>query len=372
MHFTIERASLLAVLNHVHTVVERRNTIPILSNVLINAADNQIQLTATDMDLTVEEQAAASVLTEGGTTLSAHMLYDIVRRLPDGTQVELKVETENQRCKVSAGRSTFELPTLPREDFPMIRHDDLTQKIAIKAGDLKTLIDRTKFAISTEETRYYLNGIYLESFDADGVSSLRAVATDGHRLAKCEIPMELNGHTVSGVIIPRKTVGELAKLVEGKEDALELSVSETKIRIKKDSMTLTSKLIDGTFPDYQRVIPSNNDKTLTVDPGLLNKAVDRVSVVSTDRSRGVKFSLSEAALGLQSSSAEMGTANEEIEASYTGDQVSLGFNAKYLTDILGQVGGDAVIFHLSDSASPVLVQNPSDDQSVFVLMPMRV
>ncbi len=372
MHLTIERAQLLSVLSHVHSVVEKRHTVPILSNVLIEAQGQTLTFTATDMDLTVEERAAANISQDGATTLSAHMLYDIVRKLADGSQVEMRLDPENEQCHIAAGRSSFELPTLPRDGFPSIRNDDMPEPLGVAGPDLKQLIERTRFAISTEETRYYLNGIYLESFEQDGTTGLRAVATDGHRLAKCEIAMDLHGLTLPGVIVPRKTVGEIYKIVEGEDEALELSVSETKIRLKRGDMTLTSKLIDGNFPDYQRVIPANNEKLLSCDPKALAKAVDRVSVVSTDRSRGVKFGLDAGAMSLQSNSAGIGSAFEELEVSYNADPLTVGFNARYLSDILGQLGGEVAHFRLNDSASPVVVSDPEDQTSLFVLMPMRV
>ncbi len=372
MHLTIERATLLSVLNHVHSVVEKRNTVPILSNVLIEAQGQRLTFTATDMDLTVEERVEAAISQEGSTTLSAHMLYDIVRKLPDGAQVEMRLDPASQLCSIAAGRSSFELPTLAKEGFPSIPQDDLPEALGVTGQHLKQLIERTRFAISTEETRYYLNGIYLESFQQDGSQGLRAVATDGHRLAKCEIAMELHGLTIPGVIVPRKTVGEIFKMIEDEDETVELSVSETKIRIKQGDLTLTSKLIDGNFPDYQRVIPSQNDKVLSFDPRALAKAVDRVSVVSTDRSRGVKFGLDSASMSLQSNSAGVGSAFEELEVTYSGEAMTVGFNARYLSDILGQLQGEVAEFRLNDSASPVVASDPEDKTALFVLMPMRV
>src|ERR1700677_79267 len=263
MKINVERGAFLKALNHVQSVVERRNTIPILSKVLIEAAKGQLKLTAPDLDIEIVEALPADVLRNGSATAPAHMLYDIVRKLPEGAQVQAELLTgEGGRLAVSAGSSRFELSCLPREDFPQMAAGALPHKFRLAATDLKRIIDKTRFAISTEETRYYLNGIYVHAAKDTQTSVMRAVATDGHRLARYELELPDGASDMPGVIVPRKTIGELRRLLDDAEGAIDIALSDTKILFDTNGVELTSKLIDGTFPDYQRVIPSGNDKAL--------------------------------------------------------------------------------------------------------------
>ncbi|MGB0749541.1 MAG: DNA polymerase III subunit beta [Magnetospiraceae bacterium] len=372
MKITIERASLLKSLGHVQSVVERRNTIPILNNVKLSTQGGRLDLNATDMDLDIVEGAAAEVLTEGATTAPAHTLFDIVRKLPDGAQVELDATGDGDKLVLRAGRSKFSLATLPIEDFPLMSGGELPHEFAMSAGELRGIIDRTRFAISTEETRYYLNGIYVHAAKGPQGDVLRAVATDGHRLASVDCVLPSGAAEIPGVIVPRKTVTELRKLLEDAAGDVMVSLSETKIRFRFDDSVLTSKLIDGTFPDYQRVIPANNDKALEVDTRLMEEAVDRVSAISTEKSRAIKLSMKENTLILSANSPESGTATEEIEVSYTAEAMDAGFNSRYLLDIIHQIEGETMRFSLADGASPTLAQDTSDGSALYVLMPMRV
>jgi DNA polymerase III subunit beta len=372
MKLTIERGALLKSLGHVQNVVERRNTIPILSNVLLEASANALGLTATDMDLTIVERVPVSVGSKGAATVPAHTLYDIVRKLPEGAQVEIGGDGDGAQATVRAGRSKFTLPTLPREDFPATSGGDLPHRFSLAAKDLRSLIDRSKFAISTEETRYYLNGIYLHVAEAKGGGHLRAVATDGHRLARVEMAAPAGAAGMPGVIVPRKTVGELRKLIDETEEQIEVSLSETRIRFAFDAVTLSSKLIDGNFPDYQRVIPTGNDKTMTVDRRMFAEAVDRVSTIASEKSRAIKISLKKGSMVLSASSPEYGSASEELEIAYDGAPIEIGFNARYLLDITGQLQGTEAEFKLADAASPTLMGDASDASALYVLMPMRV
>jgi len=308
MRITIERASLLKALNHVQSVVERRNTIPILSNVLLNAEKGKLSLTATDLDIEIVESVAADVVRGGATTAPAHTLYDIVRKLPDGSQVQLDFGESDARLTLSAGRSRFQLSALPREDFPALSAGTLPHKFALKPDDLAALIDKTRFAVSTEETRYYLNGIYLHVHQEKNKHFLRAAATDGHRLARYELEAPKGAAGIPGVIVPRKTVNELRKLLEDIDAPVEIAVSDTKIRFALDSVVLTSKLIDGTFPDYERVIPRGNDKILEADTKQFSEAVDRVSTISFEKSRAVKLSLSQGKLAMVVNNPDSGSA----------------------------------------------------------------
>lgn len=371
MKLSIDRAALLRALNHVYSVVERRNTIPILSNVLLKAEGDMLSLITTDMDLEITEAVGATVSTAGSTTAPAHTLYDIVRKLPDDSVVELELNGEGTQMTVTAGRSRFKLSCLPTADFPEIGAGELPTEIQIPAGDMRALIDRTRFAMSTEETRYYLNGIYLHEADNEGVKVLRAVATDGHRLARFEMPLPDGAQGMDGIIIPRKAINELRKLIDDAADTITVHLSLSKIRFSFDHIVLTSKLIDGTFPDYERVIPQGNDKIVEIDPKIFTKAIDRVSTISDGKSRAVKIALNGKQMTLSASSAESGSATEELEVNGDAD-LEIGFNAKYLLDITSQIEGEGCRLTLADAASPTIIQDNSDPSALYVLMPLRV
>jgi DNA polymerase-3 subunit beta len=356
----------------VHRVVERRNTIPILANVLLRAEKSKLALKATDLDLEVNETIAAEVSPGGSTTVPAHMIYDIVRKLPDGAQVVLEATGDRAVLTIRAGRSRFTLQTLPESDFPDLNAGDMTHKFSLPAADLKRMIDKTQFAISTEETRYYLNGIYLHTVTSGKSETLRAVATDGHRLAQFEIPSPSGAHGMPGVIVPRKTVGEVQRLIDGSDTDVVIELSQAKIRFTIGDVVLTSKLIDGTFPDYARVIPLGNDKELKVDKNEFEHAVDRVSTVSSERGRAVKLSLTGGRLTLSVTNPDSGSATEEIEVDYEADPLDIGFNSRYLLDIAAQIEGETALLKLSDPGSPTLIQDTDAKGALYVLMPMRV
>jgi DNA polymerase-3 subunit beta len=367
MKATIERATLLKSLGHVQSVVERRNTIPILSNVLIEAReDGSIRLMATDLDLQVDESVPANVSQAGAITISAHTFFDIVRKLPEGSQVELSAA--EGKMQVVAGRARFNLSTLPRDDFPVIAEGELPTRFELPAATLRQIIEKTRFAISSEETRYYLMGIFLHVVD----DQMRAAATDGHRLARVTVPRPDGADGMPDVIIPRKCVQELYRLLEELEGTVEISLSPTKIRFGLGSAILTSKLIDGTFPDYNRVIPTGNDKLLKLDPKSFSAGVDRVSTIASEKTRAVKISVDRDKVTLSVTSPENGVATEELAADYGSDGIEIGFNAKYLLDILGEIDGDTVEVHLADAAAPTLLRENDKANALYVLMPMRV
>jgi len=372
MKVTVERAELLKSLGHVHRVVERRNTIPILANVLVRAERSKLSLKATDLDLEVTETIAGEVAPGGSTTVPAHMFYEIVRKLPEGSQIVLEASGDRAVLAIRAGRSRFTLQTLPESDFPDLAAGGMTHKFKLVASDLKRLIDKTQFAISTEETRYYLNGIYLHTAGTAKAQTLRAVATDGHRLAQVDLALPAGAEGMPGVIVPRKTVGEVQRLIEDGEAEIAIELSAGKIRFTIGDVVLTSKLIDGTFPDYARVIPVGNDKELRVDKAAFANAVDRVSTVSSERGRAVKLSLSAGKLMLSVTNPDSGSANEELEVEYEADPIDIGFNSRYLLDIAGQVDGEVAVLRLADPGSPTLIQDKDVTSAVYVLMPMRV
>jgi len=367
MKATIERATLLKSLGHVQSVVERRNTIPILSNVLIEARDDgSIRLMATDLDLQVDESVPAQVALAGATTVSAHTFFDIVRKLPEGSQVELSAS--EGKMQVVAGRARFNLSTLPRDDFPVIAEGDLPTRFELPAATLRQIIDKTRFAISSEETRYYLMGIFLHVAD----DKLKAAATDGHRLARVTVDKPEGADGMPDVIVPKKCVVELRKLLDEVDGTAEVSLSPTKIRFGLGSAVLTSKLIDGTFPDYNRVIPTANDKLLRLDPKSFMAGVDRVATIASEKTRAVKMAVDRDKITLSVTSPENGLAVEEIAADYGSDNIEIGFNARYLIDILAQIEGDTVEVHLADAAAPTLLRESDKSNALYVLMPMRV
>jgi DNA polymerase III subunit beta len=370
MKAVIERATLLKCLGHVQSVVERRNTIPILSNVLIEAgADNSIRMMATDLDLQINETVEAQVETAGAVTVAAHTLFDIARKLPEGSQVSLAAS--DGKMQIVAARSRFNLSTLPRDDFPVIAEGDLPTKFELPAATLRQIIDKTRFAISTEETRYYLNGIFFHVAD-DGGPVLKAAATDGHRLARVTVAQPEGAEAMPDIIIPRKCIAELRKLLDEVEGSVDITLSASKIRFGLGAAVLTSKLIDGTFPDYSRVIPTGNDKLLKIDPKSLMEGVDRVATIASEKTRAVKIAVEADKVTLSVTSPENGTAAEEVPGDYSSEPVEIGFNARYLMDILAQLEGDAVEVHLADSAAPTLIRENDKSAALYVLMPMRV
>jgi DNA polymerase-3 subunit beta len=372
MKFSIERAALLKAVAQAQSVVERRNTIPILANVLIEAQDSDVRFRATDLDIEVVDRADAQVERAGATTVSAVLLHEIVRKLPDGSLVTLTDDGAKGRLTVEAGRSNFSLATLPKEDFPVMATSEYSSNFSAPAVVLRRLFDKSKFAISTEETRYYLNGVYMHISDSDGGKVLRCVATDGHLLARIDAELPSGAAEMPGVIVPRKTVGELRKLLDDDEAKIAVSVSETKIRFATPDITLTSKVIDGTFPDYTRVIPQGNTRKLEVDAAEFAKAVDRVATVSSERSRAVKLTLAEDKLILSVNAPDSGAAEEELAVAYGDEHLEIGFNAKYLLEIANQVDRENAVFMFNSSGDPTLMREGNDTSAVYVVMPMRV
>jgi len=374
MKLKADRASLLKALAHVQSVVEKRNTIPILANVMLTVHDGKLTLTATDMEIAIVEDVPASTTRNGACTAPAATLYEIVRKLPEAAEVELEHPGGDAQLTLRSGRYDTRLVVLPTEDFPSMTAGSLPHRFSLSALQLRGLIDRTRFAISTEETRYYLNGIYLHAAESDGVRVLRAVATDGHRLARVEEPLPEGAGSMPGVIIPRKTIAELRKLLEEMSGNVEVGLSDTRIQFHVDAVMLTSKLIDGTFPEYERVIPRGNDKVLRVGKKDFADAVGRVAAISTERSRPVKLSMQRDRLELSASSPEQGTATEELDAervSYEAGPLEIGFQARYLNDITDQIG-EQVEFRFADGSAPTVVMDSADASALYVLMPMRV
>jgi DNA polymerase-3 subunit beta len=377
MKLTIERAALLKALGHVQSVVERRNTIPILSNVLLTASQTGLAFSATDLDMEIIDETEARVEAAGQITAPAHTLYEIVRKLPEGAEVSLSYTGDDPRLAVRAGRYRVNLPVLPAGDFPMMSSDGLSGQVGVDTNGMMRLIDKTRFAISTEETRYYLTGIYLHTLIEDGRALLRAVATDGHRLALAEMPAPEGVTGLPGVIVPRKTIQEARRLMEDTGENLEFQLSPQKIRFDFGRAALTSKVIDGSFPDYTRVIPKENNRVMTVDNALFAQAVDRVATISSEKSRSVKLGVEAGRITMTVRNMETGQAVEELEVDYDGEPFEIGFNARYLMDVSAQIAGETAEFRFADRAAaatmldPVLVLDPTDAGVQYVLMPLR-
>jgi DNA polymerase-3 subunit beta len=372
MKLSIERGALLKAVAQAQSVVERRNTIPILANVLIEAEGDQVSFRATDLIIEVVDKAPAKVERAGATTVPAVILHEIVRKLPDGALVGLTDDPATGRLAVEAGRSNFSLATLPREDFPVMASSEYASNFTAPAPVLRRLFDKSKFAISTEETRYYLNGVYMHIAEGDDGPVLRCVATDGHRLARIDADVPAGAADMHGVIVPRKTVGELRKLLDDDDAEIAVSVSETKVRFATPNITLTSKVIDGTFPDYARVIPTGNTRRLEVDAAEFARAVDRVATVSSERSRAVKLALDEDRLILSVNAPDSGAAEEELTVAYGDERLEIGFNAKYLLEIASQVDRENAVFLFNSAGDPTLMREGNDTSAVYVVMPMRV
>jgi DNA polymerase-3 subunit beta len=370
-NFNIGRGELLKALSHVQSVVEKRGTIPILSNIKIDVVDGSIELTATDMEIAVMDSVPADVSQVGSFTVQAHMLYEIVRKLPDDADVSFVEDKNAQKVNIKAGSAKFSLATLPVDEFPNIGTGILPNSFSISKDECRILIEKTRFAMSNEETRYYLNGVYLHEAESDGLPILRAVATDGHRLSRADVPLPAGAAGITGCIIPRKTIGEIGKLLEDAPAEIKISTSESKIRFEFGNTILFSKLIDGNFPDYNRVIPANNDIILEIGTVLLAKAVDRISVISSEKVRGVKLQMENNIVTVSNPSTDQNQGEEKIEANYAAEPLSVGFNSKYLGDVLGQIESDIVRFALSNGGAS-LVSDPKDDSVIYVIMPMRV
>lgn len=368
MKATIEQSALLKCLGHIQRLVDRRVTVPILANVLLTAERDRLVARGTNMDSEITASVSAQVATNGALTVPAHLLYDIVRKMPAGSQIA--IEQDGETLIVKAGRSRFKVPTLPVSDFPELAMTDGV-RFDLPGADLRRLIGKTQFAISTEETRYYLNGIYLHIAQA-GDFMLRAVATDGHRLARVDAALPDGAEDMPGVIVPRDTVDSIwkGKLFDDAE-TISIEVNASKIAFAAGDLRIVSKLIDGTFPDYGRVIPQNNEKKLVVDKAALEAAVDRVSVVGGKESRAVKMSISTENVELSFRSADFCDAADEIEAEYYDEPIEIGFNHNYVRDILKELGDRAMV-KLGDPGSPTIFRDPDDGSTLFVLMPMRV
>ncbi len=366
MYIRANRDALIRVLNKVGGVVERRHTLPILGNLLISAGDSSVQVTGTDLEVEIRARLSADIEQAGETTLPARKFIDICRAIPDGADIAVKVERE--RAVISSGRSRFTLSTLPAADFPLMDGKTGDQRLEIKQGRLKRLFDKTGFAMAHQDVRYYLNGLLLE-VRAD---RLLAVATDGHRLAKLEEEVSVDVEGTLQLIIPRKTVLEFNRLLGSGDESVRIDLTERMFRAYLDDTILTSKLVDGRFPDYERVIPHASGKTAVVDRDAFRQALLRTSILSNEKYKGVRLSFGEGQLALQAHNPEQEEAEEELELEYGDEPTAVGFNVGYLLDVLGVLEKDKVEIEFTDSNSSAVLRSREDDRETYVVMPMRL
>ena len=375
MEFKINSTDLLKALSHIHGIVEVRHTLPILSNIILEAKDDKLILSSTNLDIYCSDKIKAEVLKSGEVSVSAVTFFEIIKRLPSGSEVLMIMEEDENEITLTCGRSKFNLSTLKTDDFPIISDSDLSTNFVLSADELIRIIDKTKFAVSNEETRYYLNGIFLHKAERNSIQFLRAVATDGHRLAQYDIPLPQGAEDITGIIIPKKTIYELRKVLDDANGDVSVSLNENKIKFSFNDLKVVSKVIDGTFPDYTKVIPQKNDKNFKTNNSDLKNAIDRVSAVAANeesKSKAIKFCIENNSLSLSVESQSKGSANEMIDVNYSGDKVDIGFNSKYIIDICNEVDGDEISISLSDSISPAIILDKTDENLFFVLMPMRI
>tara|TARA_B100000902_G_C27322377_1_gene925579 strand:+ start:3873 stop:5000 length:1128 start_codon:yes stop_codon:yes gene_type:complete len=375
MEIKANSSDLLKALNHIHGIVEVRHTLPILSNIVLSAANNELSLSSTNLDIFCSDKINAEIVTSGEISVPAITFFEIVKRLPSGSDVILSMADEDTELVLKCGRSKFNLSTLKTEDFPILSDRDLLTNFVISADELSRMIDKTKFAISNEETRYYLNGIFFHKAESNSIKFLRAVATDGHRLAQYDIPLPQGADEITGIIIPKKTVFELRKVLDDADGDVNVSLNENKIKFSFNNLKIVSKVIDGTFPDYTKVIPQNNDKKFKTNNSELKNAIDRVSAVAINeetKSKAIKLTIENNKLNLSVESQSKGSAKEEIDISYNNEKVDIGFNSRYLLDICNEVDGDEIDVNLLDSISPAIILDKTDENLFFVLMPMRI
>ncbi len=372
MQFIVKRDNLLKSLNYVQGVVEKKNTLPILSNVLLQLKDKKLSIIATDLDLVFfDEISDVKILSEGSITTSAATLYDIIRKLPSNSDLNFDLKSQN-KLSLKSEKSDFNLVCLPTDNFPTFSDDFENEKIELNKSKFLKLLNKTKISISNDDTRHYLNGIFLHLTEAHGRNFLTGVATDSHRLSSSSIEIDGNSLNFNSLILPRKTVFQLCSLLTENNLKLYMQVSENKIKFNLGEMTLISKVIDGKFPDYKKVIPTGNNKSLVVSSKDFINSIERVTSVSLDKKEGVKLVINKEDMQLSVNSANSGEGNETIKANFNSEKLNISFNSKYLIDIASEVEDEKLKMSLKDSISPVLIEDLADKNSFYVIMPMKI
>ena len=371
MEFTISRNTFLKSLSHAYGIIEKKTTLPILSNILIEAKDSKIRITATDLDIIYTEEIPLQELKkEGSTTTSASIIYDILRKLEPNTKVELFLQSAN-KLKLVSGNSKFNLLCLSPDNFPLSDEDIKQKTFEVSSKKMLKLLNKTKISISNDETRHYLNGIYLHKINIENKSFLSSVATDSHRLSSSRLEIDSNTDFES-IILPKKTIFQLISLLEQSTSAIKISNNKSKIKFEIDSGVLISKVIDGRFPDYSKVVPKDNVKILQIKLNEFKNSIERVTTVSSDRKEGLKMNISKDFLQLSVNSPNSGEGIENINVKFNSDDMNISFNSRYLIDIASQIENDLIIINLKDAASPVLIKDLSDKNSFHVVMPMKI
>ena len=371
MEFIIDRDIFLKSLSHATGIIEKKTTLPILSNILIEAKDSKIKITATDLDIIYFEEISHQELKkEGSTTTSAGILYDILRKLEPNTKVELSLQSTN-KLKLVSGNSKFNLLCIPSDNFPLSDEDINQKNFEVSPQKLLKLLNKTKISISNDGTRHYLNGIYIHKTRLENKSFLCCVATDSHRLSSSSLEIDPDTY-IESIILPKKTIFQLISLLEQSNGPVKISNNKSKIKFEMDMGVLISKVIDGRFPDYNKVIPKDNDKILEIKLNEFKNSIERVTSVSSDRKEGLKMSISKEAVQLSVNSPNSGEGTESINAKFNSNDFNISFNSRYLMDIASQIENESIIINLKDPGSPVLIKDFSDKNSFYVVMPMKI
>ena len=372
MKFIVSKSLIYKTLSHLQSIVNKKNTLPILANILIEADQNTLTLSATDMDISIKEAINCNIIESGSTTLNAQIMFDIIKKLPENSEIEF-ISNDGKILTIRSNVSKFSLQCLPKDEFPIIEtSSNNAKRLKVKANTIFNLINKTKFAISNEETRYFLNGLYFNISSQDNKSALTFVGTDGHRLATSSSETNNINTEIPGVIIPKKTINELSKLLAENNDEVDIDIFSNKIIFYIENLILISKLIDGNFPDYNRVIPKDNNNHLNINREKLLSAVDRVSTIANEKSPSIKIKLLKNLINLSTINSENSTATEDLETNYDGNEIEIGFNAKYIMDILDHLEGEEIKISFNDNTTPIIAQEQAKSEITYVLMPMRV
>jgi DNA polymerase-3 subunit beta len=366
MQLSITREDLLKPLQQIIGAVERRQTMPALSNLLLRGSDQSLTITATDLEVELVATLDMEIEDQGATTIPARKLLDICRSLPD--QAKIMIHSSNEKIKVSSGRSRFSLATLPAEDFPTIDDLELDQNVIVKESEFKNLIEKTAFAMAQQDVRYYLNGLLIEV----AAEKIRMVATDGHRLALSQLDYKSDIQGSRQIILPRKGVQELLRLLSNEDNQITVGIGKNHLRVNLTNLQFTSKLIDGRFPEYQRVLPEESDNRAKLDKVQFKQALTRASILSNEKYKGIRLVLDDNTLVIQAHNPEHEEAEDEMEIEYKGDRLEVGFNVVYLLDVLNALESDSVEVNIQDANSSALIISPDSQASRYVVMPMRL
>jgi len=374
MKLTLSKLDFVKSLSFIQNIVESKSTIPVLTNVLLEAKQGRLHLSGTDMDMTISDKIKIKNIEEEGTTcVPAHILYNVIKELSDDKPVNLSYDKNNKKLYVTSFKSKFTFSCLSKDDFPVLTTENYKISFLLKSSILKEMIDKTYFAISNEETRYYLNGIFFHTIKLNNKFFLRSIATDGHRLAQCEIISPAAANNIFSTIIPKKLIFELRKLIDEVEDEIKIDLSERKIKFSFGETVLISKLIDGKFPDYEKVIPKDTKNSFSIDRKIFLESINRIATISSEKSKAIKLNLNRNKLTISANNLEEGGSGiEEIEINYNGPTLDIGFNAGYLKEIIHQFNGKEVTILFSDSTAPTIIKDIAKTETLYVLMPMRV